>query len=432
MEQKTVTVSLGKVFKWLGLVILVGIIVFIFLASQSGFNGGFYNTFDFIFRLIKMSFPIVTLVFAVTFGRQLIKSFTSKTPEEKHTHTSKLIKVFIAILIWFLLFAGLTILNNAMGVNVGDDVSSDEITAVSFDGGGSSILKSPLRENFYPDMFNQNGSGSIADTREFMKVSYSGNIKTRDVKDTTRDVRGIIRDMDGRVDSENVSEKYGYVNFVIPKSNFDDFRDEIESITHKKLYIENTSSQNLLNQKQNIEQNMDLTNKSLSDLQSEKTKSETAHNKSLASLQAQLKSLTTSAETMRAKLDAMPAAEEGSPEQVQARMTQESYINFSNQVAELKNKIAQENRVFTENKKSFDSAIGQFNNQLGEIKKDDKAFADNIETVNGSVSIQWVNLWQLAQIFSPIHPILIIIILLIIIWYILRRKNKVPMFVFKW
>ncbi len=323
-----------------------------------------------------------------------------------------------------------------LGVSVGDSVSSNEITSVDFQGSETRLANPMSSGAFYggmqiPPIFGRDNN-SVSDTREFMKVNYSGSIKTRDVKNTARDVRGIVRDMDGRIDSETVNEKYGYVSFVIPKSKLDDFRDEIEAITHKKLYTENTSSQNLLNQKQNIEQNMDLTNKSLSDLQSEKTKAEAAHNKSLASLQAQLKSLTTSAETMRAKLDAMPAAEEGSPEQAQARMTQESYINFSNQVVELKNKIAQENRAFTENKKSFDSAIGQFNNQLGEIKKDDKAFAENIETVNGSVSMQWVNLWQLAKVFSPIHPIIIILLLAIILWYILKRLRIVPLVVVKW
>lgn len=344
--------------------------------------------------------------------------------------------VGLIILIIVVLFIVRSLSHSRMlGVSVGDSVSND-IVAVDYDG-GSAPSANPMGNGSFsrgmqiPPIFGRDNN-SVSDTREFMKVNYSGAIKTREVKDTARDVRGIVRDMDGRIDSETVNEKYGYVSFVIPKSNLDDFRDEIESLTHKKLYTENTSSQNLLNQKQNIEQNMDLTNKSLSDLRSEKTKAETAHNKSLASLQAQLKSLTTSAETMRAKLDAMPAAEEGSPEQVQARMTQESYINFSNQVAELKNKIAQENRVFAENKKSFDSAIGQFNNQLGEIKKDDKAFAENIETVNGSVSMQWVSVWQLARIFLPIHPIFIILLLAIILWYILKRLRIVPLVVVKW
>lgn len=425
MEQKTVTVSLGKVFKWLGLVILVGVIVFIFLASQSGFNSGFYNTFDFIFSLIKMSFPIVTLVFAVTFVWQLIKSFTSKTPEDKHIHTSKLTKIFIAVLIWFLLFAGFTIINGSMGVSVGDDVSYNEITTIDFDGGGSRTLANPMRQSFGSNWFNQNENGSIADTREFMKVSYSGNIKTRDVKDTARDVRGIIRDMDGRVDSENVSEKYGYINFVIPKSNFDDFRDEIESITHKKLYTENTSSQNLLNQKQNIEEQNNLATKSLIELQEELKTLSAKHTQTVATLKKELTTI------QKQLADTRTLISKTTDSSLLTNLyLQESYEQTGENQA--KQRINSENTQYANQKNALDQAISGNKGTLQSIANQDQKFTENIETVNGSVNIQWINSWQLAKTFSPIHPIFIIAILFIIIWYILRKTNKVPMFVFKW
>lgn len=425
MEQKTVTVSLGKVFKWLGLVILVGVIVFIFLASQSGFNSGFYNTFGFIFSLIKMSFPIVTLVFAVTFVWQLIKSFTSKTPEDKHIHTSKLTKIFIAVLIWFLLFAGFTIINGSMGVSVGDDVSYNEITTIDFDGGGSRTLANPMRQSFGSNWFNQNENGSIADTREFMKVSYSGNIKTRDVKDTARDVRGIIRDMDGRVDSENVSEKYGYINFVIPKSNFDDFRDEIESITHKKLYTENTSSQNLLNQKQNIEEQNNLATKSLIELQEELKTLSAKHTQTVATLKKELTTI------QKQLADTRTLISKTTDSSLLTNLyLQESYEQTGENQA--KQRINSENTQYANQKNALDQAISGNKGTLQSIANQDQKFTENIETVNGSVNIQWINSWQLAKTFSPIHPIFIIAILFIIIWYILRKTNKVPMFVFKW
>lgn len=425
MEQKTVTVSLGKVFKWLGLVILVGIIVFIFLASQSGFNSGFYSTFDFIFSLIKMSFPIVTLVFAVTFGWQLIKSFTSKTPEDKHIHTSKLTKIFIAVLIWFLLFAGFTIINGSIGVSVGDDVSYNEITTIDFDGGGSRTLANPMRQSFGSNWFNQNENGSIADTREFMKVSYSGNIKTRDVKDTARDVRGIIRDMEGRVDSENVNEKYGYINFVIPKSNFDDFRDEIESITHKKLYTENTSSQNLLSQKQNIEEQNNITTKSLIELQNELKTLSVKHTQTVATLKKELATIQKQLADTRKRI-----SETKDSSLLTNLYLQESYEQTGENQAN--QRINSENTQYANQKNALDQAISANKGTLQNIATQDQKFTENVETVNGSINIQWVNLWQLAQIFSPIPPLLVIVFLLVVIWYILRKMNKVPIFIFKW
>lgn len=360
-------------------------------------------------------------------------------PEQKTVTISlKKIVKWAIIIILILIAARLTwrvTHRSYYGLGVADSVGGD-VASVSFDDGSAKLANPMSSGAFYggnplTEMFGNN-NGSIADTRQFMKVNYSGDIKTRDVKDTARDVRGIIRDMEGRVDSETVTERYARVSFVIPKSNLDDFRDEIESLTHKKLYTENTSSENLLAQKQNIEERSDLTTKSLSDLQSEKSKAEAAHKKELAALQTQLNNLTTSVETMRTKLDTMPGVEEGSPEQVQAKMLQENYINTSNQITELKNKITQKTQTFTENKNNFNSAIAQFNNQLGEIKKDDKKFTENIETVNGSVSMQWVSIWQLAKVFSPVHPIIIIIILALILWYILKKMRIVPLVVVKW
>ena len=154
----------------------------------------------------------------------------------------------------------------------------------------SSSLRSYSNEIPMITFTDSGSSSSISDTREFMKTSYSGNIKTRDVKNISRDIRGIIRDMDGRIDNEDISEKYGRIDFVIPKSNLDDFRDEIESLVHAKLYTETTSSQNLLNEKKSIENRSDIATKSLSDTQLEKTKLESTYSKNIASLQSQINS----------------------------------------------------------------------------------------------------------------------------------------------
>lgn len=429
MEQKIVTISLGKIVKWLGIAGLLAVVVFIGLASQSGFGDrSFYEIFNIVYRIVRMIFPLVTLVLIVLFGWKIIQYFNSKSLEEKHTHRSGVIKVLITSLIWFILFGFINLIGNSFGVGIGDDVVSSQITAVDFDGGGSRTLKNPMRESF-GGMFNQNGNGSIADTREFMKVSYSGNIKTRDVKDTARDVRGIIRDMDGRVDSENVNEKYGYINFVIPKSNFDDFRDEIEIITHKKLYTENTSSQNLLSQKQNIEQQDNLANMTLDQLQKTQTDLTKKHNQIIVSLKNELTTVQKKIATTNNNIATYL------PQSSDDAYLAEQNTNLSmylNEEAQIKQKIASENTSYQNQNKTITEQIANTNNTIKDIKIQDKNFTENIETVNGSINIQWVNLWQLAQIFSPVPPIFVVLLVIIMIWYILRKKNKVPMFVFTW
>ena len=114
---------------------------------------------------------------------------------------------------------------------------------------------------------NQNKTLTVNDTREFMKTSYDTQIQTRNVKSVLRDVKGSIKVANGRIDQLNETTKSGYVRFVIPKINFENFKDEIESITNEKLIIENISSDNLLTQKQSIEQQQESANNSLASLE---------------------------------------------------------------------------------------------------------------------------------------------------------------------
>jgi hypothetical protein len=77
-------------------------------------------------------------------------------------------------------------------------------------------------------------------------------------------------------------------------------------------------------------------------------------------------------------------------------------------------------------KQNLDNLIANSNNNLTNINKQDSQFTDNIETVNGSINVNWVSLWEIATIFSPISPVIIIIILIILIWIILKRSGFIP------
>lgn len=431
MEQKTITISLRKVFKWLSLIVLLGGIVFVGLASQSGYGGqSFYAIVSFVHTILRATFPLVTLVLVILFGWQVVRYLGGKSPEEKHGQRSSIVKILITALIWLVLFGFINVISDSFGVGVGDDVGMQDIATVDFDGGSNRTLANPMRQSFGSNWFNQNENGSIADTREFMKVSYSGNIKTRDVKDTARDVRGIIRDMEGRVDSENVNEKYGYIKFVIPKSNFDDFRDEIESITHKKLYTENTSSQNLLSQKQNIEEQSGQATMTLGQLQQSQADLTKKHNQTTANLKSELVSVQKKITNIRNIFSTYIPPESGDTSYIN-ELTAQLTI-YLNEESQIKQKISTENTNYQSQNKSLTDQIANTNNTIKDINTQDKNFTANVETVNGSINIQWVNLWQLAQIFSPIPPIFIIVFLLLIIWYVLRKMNRVPMFILKW
>ena len=347
------------------------------------------------------------------------------TQEQKTVTISikKLLKwvVTLAVIIIIALFILRSLdYSKSNGVSVGDSVSS---SVVGFDIGESNSYRT-----VFPDY--QNGNGSITDTRQFMKINYSGTIQTRDVKDVARDVRGIIRDMEGRIDNETVNERYGQISFVIPKSNLDDFRDEIESITHKKLYVENTSSQNLLNQKQTIEEQGSHAATTLEQLQESQSTLIKKHNQTITTLKSELAATQKKIAMVNNNIATYLPTPSGDTGYLAEQNTQLTI--YLNEEAQIKQKIDNENTNYQNQNKMLVDKIASTNNTIKDINTQDKKFTENIETVNGSISMQWISVWQLMKIFSPIHPIIIILVLVIILWYILKKLRIAPLLIIKW
>jgi len=277
-----------------------------------------------------------------------------------------------------------------------------------------------LQSSMPPDYYRDYGSPDITDTREFMKKSYSGNFKTRDVSETARDSKSIIRDADGRIDNENVSIKYASISFVIPKSNLESFRDEMATITNKKLYIETISSENQLSTKQQIEKQDEMAKLSLAELQAQQKALSSAHAKTLSSLQKQLADIRTQLTYTKSS---KASYSEGTPDYDKFAI-QENNIYLQEQ--SLLQSINNENATYTNKNNDLKNYIAGANENIDNIKKTDEKFADNIETVNGYVNIQWITNWEMAKIFLPIHPTLLIIIILVVGWFLLRHKPYIP------
>jgi hypothetical protein len=268
-----------------------------------------------------------------------------------------------------------------------------------------------------PDYYG--GDSSIKDTREFMKVNYQAEIKTRDVKDVMRDVKSAINDADGRVDNFNETQKYASISFVIPKSELSDFKDEIESLTHEKLYFENSSAQNLLGQKQSIEQQEEYAQNSLADLQKQQKDLTITHTQIVNSLQKQITNTQKDLVSVRAIIFTTTDANT-----LVALRNQESIL--VQQETSLKQSLSSENKNYTNNNQNLQNQIDGVNAQIKNIEEQDEDFADNIETVNGYISVNWISFWNMAKIFSPIHPGFIITVLVLLAWYFLSKKNYLP------
>lgn len=260
---------------------------------------------------------------------------------------------------------------------------------------------------------------TIEDTREFLKTNYRSTIKTRDVSNTVTSVKNIVAGSDGRVDGFNSSEKYGYVSFIVAKSKFENLRNQIEKITHKKLYTENVSAQNLLGQKQNIEQQQSTSLDNLGNLNTQLTNLTSVHNQTVTYINQQLNSIKNQLTSLRANIAVTTDAN------VLVSLRNQETLLMQQQSTQ-NTKLDNENKTYQSQKTSLESQINSWNNNLTNVNKQDIAFANNIETVNGYVTVDWVSYWDMIKIYSPIHPTFIIIILIIIAIVLFRKNKRLP------
>lgn len=247
----------------------------------------------------------------------------------------------------------------------------------------------------YRNNYNQT---SVKDTREFLKTNYSAAIKTKDVGSVMDRAENAIHKNDGRVDNYNKSDKYGSISFVIPKAKFMEFKTEMESFTHKKLYVETISSTNLLSQKQGIEANGAAIKKTVAGIQADLAQIKKDHVSRMDALNSQL-----SAEKAQNPTGAM-----------------------SDWGAILQDRINSENNSYNALLASNAAQMSEAKNNLAMNKDQDVAFADNIETVSGNLSVNWVSNWEIFKIYSPIAPGWVIAIVVVIALAIAHRKKYIP------
>ncbi|MCR4281378.1 MAG: hypothetical protein NUV88_03550, partial [Candidatus Kaiserbacteria bacterium] len=75
--------------------------------------------------------------------------------------------------------------------------------------------------------------------------------------------------------------------------------------------------------------------------------------------------------------------------------------DISNSLVSLNQQITNENSSYASQLKNADANIKYAQDWQTAVKTQDKALLDNVATVSGSVSIQWVSLWEMAQLYLP-------------------------------
>jgi hypothetical protein len=293
-----------------------------------------------------------------------------------------------------------------------------EVNIPQFDSGSSYDNDyGVMAPSSYP--YYNNEYTDISDTREFLKVSYSSRIQTRDVPNAIKKVKGAVREYEGRIDNESSSAKSGYVQFVVPKSNFESFRAEIESITHAKLFTESVSSQNLLGQKQSIERRTATATSTLEDLEKERASEIANHNQKVNSFNRQIASVQTQIRNLRAQQEQTDSEDVYTA--LQAQISQ-----LSAQEASLMRQLENENYSYSSKISRILTEINYSKQNVSYLEKEDTQFENTIETVNGYISVNWISYWDMAVLISPVHPCIILTLLALIVLIVLYRKGYIP------
>lgn len=279
----------------------------------------------------------------------------------------------------------------------------------------SSVPGIMMDERYY----NYNQNNDITDTREFLKMSYSANIKTRDVPGAVDDVKNAVRDVEGRVDSLSSGEKRGSVSFVVSKSRFEEFKTKVESITHAKLYTENISSQNLLNQKQSLEQQTASATSTLATLELQKQTLINKHNQNLATINSRIVGVQNELASVRQQMFSSQ-----DPETTNELKAQEQLLIQN--IASLTQDRTNENQSYTAQNQNFVSQITYIKSVIENLGKQDTQFTNELETVNGYINVSWISWWDMAEKISPIHPLIISLVLILIILFVLYRRGYIP------
>lgn len=275
------------------------------------------------------------------------------------------------------------------------------------------------RREFYPyPPYPEPGSDiPITDTREFIKKDYSATIRTRHVEEITQRIQTIARGFDGRVDNSRSSKQWGFVSFVIPASKLDSFRIEIRSLTSTRLFVEEIVAENLLSQKQSIEQQQQGVEKTLAQLRDDREKLKIGHQRIVTSIQSKIDKIENDLLAIEIKLDVIsdPA------QRKEIKIQQEKLLN---EKEAFETDLAKENMAYAKKLNVLGAQILDSEASLDGLIKQDQKLIDTVATVRGTILLNWVSIWSIIQLYAPINLWFVLFVAGAIITYVMHRRRS--------
>jgi predicted nuclease with TOPRIM domain len=258
---------------------------------------------------------------------------------------------------------------------------------------------------------------AVTDNRQFLKTSYSANILSRHVQEIADRIQTTIRGFDGRVDSVSNTTAYGYVSFVVPVSKFDAFKTELKNLAGDKFITESSQSQNMLPEKKSIEDQQKQTQDSINQLMLERDQLTAKHNQTAASLNAQIKSLNSQIASLQTQIDQHPENYQGLYSQQQALI---------NSRTSLQRQLTNENSSYATNLDNLNSQILDNQSALKSLDSQNSDLLDQVATVQGTVYLSHINLWDFINAYIPVYWTLLALIAIgLIAYFAYRRKNRI-------
>lgn len=235
----------------------------------------------------------------------------------------------------------------------------------------------------------------ISDRRELIKTDYYARLRTRAVAEAWQRAQTLVRGVSGRIDSANISERAGYIAFAIPAEKLDGFRNELRTVVPlTRFFTENISSQNLLPEKRAIESQSDEVMSRLTGLRSERRALTSAHRGVVSKIQSQLAALSAELTKLRSIKTGDAAEQAKNAAREQELLKEESALRA---------RLREENSSYNKKLVALNSQIGDAESQASGLAEQDQALRDTVATVAGTISIDWISVWQIIGLYLPGH-----------------------------
>ncbi len=257
----------------------------------------------------------------------------------------------------------------------------------------------------------------INDTREYLKTDYSASIKTRRVQELADRLQTTIRGFSGRIDSANSSPSSGSISFVVPAARLDAFRTEVKAISGSRFVVEQTSSQNLLSQKQSLEQQQSQFANMLNQFENDRDQLIAAYNQTVASLQSQLDSNSKKLSALQTQWNNTADPNQKASIETQQRELRRVQSNLTTQ-------LSNQNASHAGNLNTLDQQINETNNKLKSLKDQDSRLVDTVATVRGTISLSHISVWGILGLYLPNYWMLYVSLAAIVVAYILHRHRR--------